>query len=256
MDELNTLAAELSSALSVFADLRVSASVILLALIVWLVWTASSHVRHRGAQLDSVEDDADPRHAASSPPAASPSDDLSSPKRQEGTAVPTMTQGSSVHTTAAALRERAGTVAATARDQVSATTQRWSEKAPRPQVAGVTVRRSRLALATLVALCALVFVVTGVAAAFGANTVAVAGWTLLGTVAGLGLLRGLALLDARARRREAERLRAEEAEAHRAPAHIARGARAATAGVHAEHQPAVLIDSADVARVRLTAPAV
>ena len=61
--------------------------------------------------------------------------------------------------------------------------------------------RTALFLAALVAL--LVFLVAGLAAAFGAGTLALAGWSLLFAVAGLAGLRALAVRDRTRRARPA-----------------------------------------------------
>jgi len=82
--------------------------------------------------------------------------------------------------------------------------------------------RTALFLAALVAL--LVFLVAGLAAAFGAGTLALAGWSLLFAVAGLAGLRALAVRDRTRRARPAaavvvpERPAAPAAEEREAPA--------------------------------------
>ena len=90
--------------------------------------------------------------------------------------------------------------------------------------AGLHIRwgRTALFLAALVAL--LVFLVAGLAAAFGAGTLALAGWSLLFAVAGLAGLRALAVRDRTRRARPAaavvvpERPAAPAAEEREAPA--------------------------------------
>ena len=47
MDEMNTLAAELNAVLGVFSDLRVSASLVIFALILWLGWKVVTAERKR-----------------------------------------------------------------------------------------------------------------------------------------------------------------------------------------------------------------
>lgn len=221
MDEMNTLAAELNAVLGVFSDLRVSASLVIFALILWLGWKVVTAERTRAAARDARA-----AEAAASPAADAAADSASTTSPQEGTP---MTSAS-----APAPERRTFRLPAVRRPSFAA----------RPAAApagGFRVRWGRTALFLAAVALAVTFLVTGVAAAFGAETVTVAGWSLLGTVAAVGALRVLAVRDLRARR--AARAARAEAEAHRAPAHIARGAHVARAAARAA-EPAA--DQAEV----------
>ena len=50
---MNTLAAELNAVLGVFSDLRVSASLVIFALILWLGWKVVTAERKRSAARDA-----------------------------------------------------------------------------------------------------------------------------------------------------------------------------------------------------------
>ncbi|MGJ5591680.1 hypothetical protein ACSBQY_10785, partial [Micrococcus lylae] len=80
MDEINTLAAELNAVLGVFSDLRVSASLVILALILWLGWNVVTAERRRA---DARE--AHAAEAAASPAADAAVDSASTTSPQEGT---------------------------------------------------------------------------------------------------------------------------------------------------------------------------
>jgi hypothetical protein len=234
MDEMNTLAAELNSVLGVFADLRVSASLVIFALILWLGWTVVTHERQR----------ADERAARAAATAASPAadaaaDSASTTSPQEGT---TMTSAS-----APAPQRRTVRLPALRRPAFAA------RRTARP-AGGFRVRWGRTALFLAAVVLGATFLVTGVAAAFGAATVTVAGWSLLGAVAAVAALRVLAVRDVKARR--AARAAQAEAEAHRAPAHIARGAHVARAAAAKAAEPTAEEASAPAALAAPAAPAV
>ncbi|PNL18423.1 hypothetical protein [Micrococcus sp. FDAARGOS_333] len=213
MDEINTLAAELNAVLGVFSDLRVSASLVILALILWLGWNVVTAERRRA---DARE--AHAAEAAASPAADAAVDSASTTSPQEGTPM----------TSASAPAPKRRTFRLPAVRRPSFDTRR---AAP---AGGFRVRWGRTALFLAAVALAVTFLVTGVAAAFGAETVTVAGWSLLGALAAVATLRVLAVRERKARRAA----RAARAEAHRAPAHIARGVHVArSAGRTAE--PAV-----------------
>lgn len=150
-------------ALDALADARVSASLVIVALVAFLAWRLVLR-RHR---------------LASAP--ARPSMPRSFMHRlQSSPAVRALTARFSGRLSAAADAAR------TARGRTGLHI-RWG--------------RTTLFLAALVAL--LVFLVAGLAAAFGAGTLALAGWSLLFAVAGLAGLRALAVRDRTRRARPA-----------------------------------------------------
>lgn len=213
MDEINTLAAELNAVLGVFSDLRVSASLVILALILWLGWNVVTAERRRA---DARE--AHAAEAAASPAADAAVDSASTTSPQEGTPM----------TSASAPAPKRRTFRLPAVRRPSFATRR---AAP---AGGFRVRWGRTALFLAAVALAVTFLVTGVAAAFGAETVTVAGWSLLGALAAVATLRVLAVRERKARRAA----RAARAEAHRAPAHIARGVRVARSAARTA-EPAV-----------------
>ncbi|WIK83311.1 hypothetical protein [Micrococcus lylae] len=215
MDEINTLAAELNAVLGVFSDLRVSASLVILALILWLGWNVVTAERRRA---DARE--AHAAEAAASPAADAAVDSASTTSPQEGTPM----------TSASAPAPKRRTFRLPAVRRPSFATRR---AAP---AGGFRVRWGRTALFLAAVALAVTFLVTGVAAAFGAETVTVAGWSLLGALAAVSTLRVLAVRERKARR--AARAARAEAEAHRAPAHIARGVHVARSAARTA-EPAV-----------------
>ena len=237
MDEINTLAAELNAVLGVFSDLRISASLVILALILWLGWKVVTVEGIRSAARDARASE-----AAASPAADAAADSASTTSPQEGTP---MTSAS-----APAPERRTFRRPAVPRPAFAA------RRAAAP-AGGFRVRWGRTALFLAAVALAVTFLVTGVAAAFGAETVTLAGWSLLGTAAAVGALRMLAVRDRRARR--AARAARARAEAHRAPAHIARGAHVARAAARAAEPaaqaPATAQEAAAVPAVEETAPA-
>ena len=183
MDETTAPTRAVQAALDALADARVSASLVIVALVAFLAWRLVLR-RHR---------------LASAP--ARPSMPRSFMHRlQSSPAVRALTARFSGRLIAAADAAR------TARGRTGLHI-RWG--------------RTALFLAALVAL--LVFLVAGLAAAFGAGTLALAGWSLLFAVAGLAGLRALAVRDRTRRARPAavvvpERPAAPAAEEHEAPA--------------------------------------
>ncbi len=184
MDETTAPTRAVQAALDVLADARVSASLVIVALVAFLAWRLVLR-RHR---------------LASAP--ARPSMPRSFMHRlQSSPAVRALTARLSGRLSAAADAAR------TARGRTGLHI-RWG--------------RTALFLAALVAL--LVFLVAGLAAAFGAGTLALAGWSLLFAVAGLAGLRALAVRDRTRRARPAaavvvpERPAAPAAEEREAPA--------------------------------------
>ena len=184
MDETTAPTRAVQAALDALADARVSASLVIVALVAFLAWRLVLR-RHR---------------LASAP--ARPSMPRSFMHRlQSSPAVRALTARLSGRLSAAA------DAAHTARGRTGLHI-RWG--------------RTALFLAALVAL--LVFLVAGLAAAFGAGTLALAGWSLLFAVAGLAGLRALAVRDRTRRARPAaavvvpERPAAPAAEEREAPA--------------------------------------
>ena len=184
MDETTAPTRAVQAALDALADARVSASLVIVALVAFLAWRLVLR-RHR---------------LASAP--ARPSMPRSFMHRlQSSPAVRALTARFSGRLSAAADAAR------TARGRTGLHI-RWG--------------RTALFLAALVAL--LVFLVAGLAAAFGAGTLALAGWSLLFAVAGLAGLRALAVRDRTRRARPAaavvvpERPAAPAAEEREAPA--------------------------------------
>lgn len=184
MDETTAPTTAVQAALDALADARVSASLVIVALVAFLAWRLVLR-RHR---------------LASAP--ARPSMPRSFMHRlQSSPAVRALTARLSGRLSAAADAAR------TARGRTGLHI-RWG--------------RTALFLAALVAL--LVFLVAGLAAAFGAGTLALAGWSLLFAVAGLAGLRALAVRDRTRRARPAaavvdpERPAAPAAEEREAPA--------------------------------------
>ena len=184
MDETTAPTRAVQAALDALADARVSASLVIVALVAFLAWRLVLR-RHR---------------LASAP--ARPSMPRSFMHRlQSSPAVRALT---------ARFSGRLGAAADAARAARGRT--------------GLHIRwgRTALFLAALVAL--LVFLVAGLAAAFGAGTLALAGWSLLFAVAGLAGLRALAVRDRTRRARPAaavvvpERPAAPAAEEREAPA--------------------------------------
>ena len=181
MDETTAPTRAVQAALDALADARVSASLVIVALVAFLAWRLVLR-RHR---------------LASAP--ARPSMPRSFMHRlQSSPAVRALTARVSGRLSAAdaarAARGRTGLHI------------RWG--------------RTALFLAALVAL--LVFLVAGLAAAFGAGTLSLAGWSLLFAVAGLAGLRALAVRDRTRRARPAavvvpERPAAPAAEERQAP---------------------------------------
>ena len=183
MDETTAPTRAVQAALDALADARVSASLVIVALVAFLAWRLVLR-RHR---------------LASAP--ARPSMPRSFMHRlQSSPAVRALTARFSGRLIAAADAAR------TARGRTGLHI-RWG--------------RTALFLAALVAL--LVFLVAGLAAAFGAGTLALAGWSLLFAVAGLAGLRALAVRDRTRRARPAaavvvpERPTAPAAEERQAP---------------------------------------
>ncbi|MGW9737439.1 hypothetical protein ACUXPL_000435 [Micrococcus sp. 140720015-1] len=182
MDETTAPTRAVQAALDALADARVSASLVIVALVAFLAWRLVLR-RHR---------------LASAP--ARPSMPRSFMHRlQSSPAVRALTARFSGRLSAAADAARA------ARGRTGLRI-RWG--------------RTALFLAALVAL--LVFLVAGVAAAFGAGTLSLAGWSLLFAVAGLAGLRALAVRDRSRRARPAavvvpERPAAPAAEERQAP---------------------------------------
>ena len=182
MDETTAPTRAVQAALDALADARVSASLVIVALVAFLAWRLVLR-RHR---------------LASAP--ARPSMPRSFMHRlQSSPAVRALTARFSGRLSAAADAAR------TARGRTGLHI-RWG--------------RTALFLAALVAL--LVFLVAGLAAAFGAGTLALAGWSLLFAVAGLAGLRALAVRDRTRRARPAavvvpERPAAPAAEERQAP---------------------------------------
>ena len=163
MDETTAPTRAVQAALDALADARVSASLVIVALVAFLAWRLVLR-RHR---------------LASAP--ARPSMPRSFMHRlQSSPAVRALTARLSGRLSAAADAAR------TARGRTGLHI-RWG--------------RTALFLAALVAL--LVFLVAGLAAAFGAGTLALAGWSLLFAVAGLAGLRALAVRDRTRRARPA-----------------------------------------------------
>ena len=163
MDETTAPTTAVQAALDALADARVSASLVIVALVAFLAWRLVLR-RHR---------------LASAP--ARPSMPRSFMHRlQSSPAVRALTARLSGRLSAAADAAR------TARGRTGLHI-RWG--------------RTALFLAALVAL--LVFLVAGLAAAFGAGTLALAGWSLLFAVAGLAGLRALAVRDRTRRARPA-----------------------------------------------------
>lgn len=163
MDETTAPTTAVQAALDALADARVSASLVIVALVAFLAWRLVLR-RHR---------------LASAP--ARPSMPRSFMHRlQSSPAVRALT---------ARFSGRLGAAADAARTARGRT--------------GLHIRwgRTALFLAALVAL--LVFLVAGLAAAFGAGTLALAGWSLLFAVAGLAGLRALAVRDRTRRARPA-----------------------------------------------------
>lgn len=163
MDETTAPTTAVQAALDALADARVSASLVIVALVAFLAWRLVLR-RHR---------------LASAP--ARPSTPRSFMHRlQSSPAVRALT---------ARLSGRLSAAADAARTAHGRT--------------GLHIRwgRTALFLAALVAL--LVFLVAGLAAAFGAGTLALAGWSLLFAVAGLAGLRALAVRDRTRRARPA-----------------------------------------------------
>lgn len=183
MDETTAPTTAVQAALDALADARVSASLVIVALVAFLAWRLVLR-RHR---------------LASAP--ARPSMPRSFMHRlQSSPAVRALTARLSGRLSAAADAAR------TARGRTGLHI-RWG--------------RTALFLAALVAL--LVFLVAGLAAAFGAGTLALAGWSLLFAVAGLAGLRALAVRDRTRRARPAaavvpERPAGPAAEEREAPA--------------------------------------
>lgn len=185
MDETTAPTTAVQAALDALADARVSASLVIVALVAFLAWRLVLR-RHR---------------LASAP--ARPSMPRSFMHRlQSSPAVRALTARLSGRLSAAADAAR------TARGRTGLHI-RWG--------------RTALFLAALVAL--LVFLVAGLAAAFGAGTLALAGWSLLFAVAGLAGLRALAVRGDRTRRArpaaavvDPERPAAPAAEEREAPA--------------------------------------
>lgn len=183
MDETTAPTTAVQAALDALADARVSASLVIVALVAFLAWRLVLR-RHR---------------LASAP--ARPSMPRSFMHRlQSSPAVRALTARLSGRLSAAADAAR------TARGRTGLHI-RWG--------------RTALFLAALVAL--LVFLVAGLAAAFGAGTLALAGWSLLFAMAGLAGLRALAVHDRTRRARPAavvvpERPAAPAAEEREAPA--------------------------------------
>ena len=163
MDETTAPTRAVQAALDALADARVSASLVIVALVAFLAWRLVLR-RHR---------------LASAP--ARPSMPRSFMHRlQSSPAVRALT---------ARFSGRLGAAADAARTARGRT--------------GLHIRwgRTALFLAALVAL--LVFLVAGLAAAFGAGTLSLAGWSLLFAVAGLAGLRALAVRDRTRRARPA-----------------------------------------------------
>lgn len=184
MDETTAPTTAVQAALDALADARVSASLVIVALVAFLAWRLVLR-RHRLA---------------------------SAPAR------PSMPR-SFMHRLQSSPAVRALTARLSGRLSVAADAARTARGRT-----GLHIRwgRTALFLAALVAL--LVFLVAGLAAAFGAGTLALAGWSLLFAVAGLAGLRALAVRDRTRRARPAaavvdpERPAAPAAEEREAPA--------------------------------------
>ena len=183
MDETTAPTRAVQAALDALADARVSASLVIVALVAFLAWRLVLR-RHRLA---------------------------SAPAR------PSMPR-SFMHRLQSSPAVRALTARLSGRLSAAADAARTAHGR-----AGLHIRwgRTALFLAALVAL--LVFLVAGLAAAFGAGTLALAGWSLLFAVAGLAGLRALAVRDRTRRARPAaavvvpERPAAPAAEERQAP---------------------------------------
>ena len=163
MDETTAPTTAVQAALDALADARVSASLVIVALVAFLAWRLVLR-RHRLA---------------------------SAPAR------PSMPR-SFMHRLQSSPAVRALTARLSGRLSVAADAARTARGRT-----GLHIRwgRTALFLAALVAL--LVFLVAGLAAAFGAGTLALAGWSLLFAVAGLAGLRALAVRDRTRRARPA-----------------------------------------------------
>ncbi|MCV7734557.1 hypothetical protein ACH0BW_01360 [Micrococcus luteus] len=184
MDETTAPTTAVQAALDALADARVSASLVIVALVAFLAWRLVLR-----------------RHPLASAPARPSMPRSFMHRLQSSPAVRALTARLSGRLSAAADAAR------TARGRTGLHI-RWG--------------RTALFLAALVAL--LVFLVAGLAAAFGAGTLALAGWSLLFAVAGLAGLRALAVRDRTRRARPAaavvdpERPAAPAAEEREAPA--------------------------------------
>lgn len=226
MDHLDTLAAELSAVLGVFADVRVSASLVILALVLWLGGKVVMAERARAAARDAASSAAD---AAADPASTTPP--------QEGTSVTDTSSAS------------------------APTPEDHTDRGPAPSDAGAfRIRWDRTGLFLAAVALAVAFLVSGVAAAFGAGTTALAGWSLLGVLAAVAGLRVLAVRDLRARRAA----RAAQAEArpvpspvagNDAPAATARAEQEAAASISAEAPAPATVDPATAAPSLPAAPA-
>ncbi|MCK6058174.1 hypothetical protein [Micrococcus luteus] len=182
MDETTAPTTAVQAALDALADARVSASLVMVALVAFLAWRLVLR-RHR---------------LASAP--ARPSMPRSFMHRlQSSPAVRALSARFSGRLSAAADAARA------ARGRT-----------------GLRIRWGRTALFLTALVALLVFLVAGVAAAFGAGTLSLAGWSLLFAAAGLAGLRALAVRDRTRRARPAavvapERPAAPVAEERQAP---------------------------------------
>ena len=167
MEALNELAARLSAVLGLVGDLRVSTSLVVLALVLWFGWRLLARCRGTEDRLDEAE----PHLPADTRPAAS-----STPSPQE-TAVPDRTA-----------------------DVRPADSAARPETAPTGAGDGFRVRWDRTALALGALVLLTTFLASGVAAAFGAGTGVLAGWSLVGALGCVAGLRVLAVRDQRRRR--------------------------------------------------------
>ncbi|MBB4735652.1 putative membrane protein YedE/YeeE [Micrococcus cohnii] len=181
MEALNELAARLSAVLGLVGDLRVSTSLVVLALVLWFGWRLLARGRGTEDRLDEAEPHlpADTRTAASS-----------TPSPQE-TVVPDRTA-----------------------DVRPADSAAHPEMAPTGAGDGFRVRWDRTALALGALVLLTTFLVAGVAAAFGAGTGVLAGWSLVGA---LGCVAGLRVLAVRDRRRRPAGAPAQQAVAEAQP---------------------------------------
>ena len=206
MEALNELAARLSAVLGLVGDLRVSTSLVVLALVLWFGWRLLARCRGTEDRLDEAE----PHLPADTRPAAS-----STPSPQE-TVVPDRTA-----------------------DVRPADSAARPETAPTGAGDGFRVRWDRTALALGALVLLTTFLASGVAAAFGAGTGVLAGWSLVGA---LGCVAGLRVLAVRDRRRRRAGAPAQQAVAEAQPEADSRPVRRRVtddvfdAGAHEEQQ--------------------